>query len=398
MTAWNSKLFASPSDPAHKSDLSDILGDYGCGRKFEFKRREAANDRAERRWNEKAAVGNVTHAVSECAFASDKACAAILAGHPLTAIERVVDEECIAERGRYPEETVSEKERHATVAMLKGLFVTMPKYAARILAVEAPFAARVGRYYIAGNIDQVFETHSGGIGITDLKTKAQKPSLIVLDHGFESGFYSHAIEHGWFLRNHAITTERLPDGTYKCTGPTATVIRSARADARRIAGNVETERLCKLMEAGAPMPEYAYTFGRFPEEIWTVHLRDFVPYEKKGTKEVKRIEDCEHYGVGAGTKINYEKGDLRGGGWMRTRRQSNDGTRLEHLLSKVVRMVRMGIFVDEVTDNCERCPFKGPCLTDGYALAGDEAKQLQQSLRGLGDYDDGLGDLDDKAA
>ena len=52
---------------------------------------------------------------------------------------------------------------------------------------------------------------SGGLGFTDWKTGAQKPSQITLDHGYESGFYSLALRDGAFSVGRVLDSDHLDD-------------------------------------------------------------------------------------------------------------------------------------------------------------------------------------------
>jgi hypothetical protein len=60
-----------------------------------------------------------------------------------------------------------------------------------------------------------------------------------------------------------------------------------------------------------------------------------------------------------------------------------DLARLAWRLRKVIGMVRMGQFVDLVSERCKRCPFAQPCLNSGYQLRGNEQLRLREVLRVL---------------
>ena len=114
-----------------------------------------------------------------------------------------------------------------------------------------------------------------------------------------------------------------------------------------------------------PGAENETRFGVWPAELHIVHLRDFVPYVKKPKTAGKNV------------------GDLRGPGWCASKRSSTDVARLAASLRAVVGTVRMNRRLEALGEQCSRCPFRGPCLTDGHAVAGDEARALERALQGV---------------
>lgn len=109
--------------------------------------------------------------------------------------------------------------------------------------------------------------------------------------------------------------------------------------------------------------------GMYPSAAYVAHLRDFVPYIK-------------------GPKT----GKLRGPGWYKARRTAEDVARLRVSLRNVVGTVRMGRFVEQIGEQCARCPFRGPCFGAGEHVSADEARQLEIALAGI-DLSDVLPDV-----
>jgi hypothetical protein len=100
--------------------------------------------------------------------------------------------------------------------------------------------------------------------------------------------------------------------------------------------------------------------GMFPSSSCVVHLRDFVPYVR-GPK----------------------KGQLRGPGWYAARRVADDVARLRVSLRDVVGTVRMGRRLEQIGEQCARCPFRGPCLGDGSGPTRQEQLELERALAGV---------------
>jgi hypothetical protein len=134
-------------------------------------------------------------------------------------------------------------------------------------------------------------------------------------------------------------------------------------------------------------------FNQFPAEIFTVQLADYVPYAKAGTKKLSRPEDITHYATmpdtperpryTSGGSVKYYADEARGPAWLPVRVTQWDLARLAWRLRKVIGMVRMGQFVDLVSERCKRCPFAQPCLNSGYQLRGNEQLRLREVLRVL---------------
>lgn len=118
-----------------------------------------------------------------------------------------------------------------------------------------------------------------------------------------------------------------------------------------------------------PGTEHETHVGLYPRAAYVAHLRDFVPYIK-------------------GPKA----GKLRGPGWYAARRAPDDVARLRVSLRTIVGTVRMGRRLEQIGEQCARCPFRGPCFGEGAGPSADEARQLELALAGL-DLSDVLADV-----
>jgi hypothetical protein len=276
------------------------------------------------------------------------------------------------------------------VAMVVGGLNSMRGRVRRIRMVEAGFTVELEGFYQAGHVDLVYEPVDArdcmDLGLLDWKTGASKPDPIELDHGWEAGIYSLALNRGSFLPRELVRITPAEGGGWigqyidgegnECA---PAVKRSTRWQAERDG----LEAALAEVAAGHTFSSM-HRFERFPSRIHLVHLADFVPYVKAAGKEVKRDEDVEHYGVRAGTKIKTKAGDMRGPGWLPIRRKENDIPRLAYRLRTVVGTVRMGRFLDLVGEKCRRCSYKTECLNGGYAPRGEELAELERTLREAG--------------
>jgi hypothetical protein len=292
------------------------------------------------------------------------------------------------------------------VDMVHGLLNDLHKHVAKVELVEAGFIARHNGYWLCGHVDLLYRPVSAPetIAMCDWKTSTHKPLAIELDHGWEAGVYSAAVRQGYFVPREQIRVE------YDDHGVTATLGKhSVRHKSRYIAEREVLERqlidlaeqiekqLAPLVnEAGrvfiGPGDDVALelpdglevrTFGEFPSLIHNVHLGDYVPYRKAGKKEVKRPEDLAFYGYDRPRTHNYAAGEKRGPAWLPVRLTEHDLARLGARMKRVIGMIRMGFFVDQVGDRCMRCSYAGDCLTSGYGPVGDGKKRLTQTLRAL---------------
>jgi hypothetical protein len=415
---WPHKQYGSIPDPIHKSHLNELTGEYGCPRRFRYQRdAEHAAMRGDpdptgrvaptgaTRVNAALACGTAVHETIARALNNAAAREDLLspraADHSLLVggvelgdrVRRTFEHELrIAADGReldFGKESPDDMVR-GRIAMIVGVLRALHRYVRRVIAVEPGFICELEGVWYSGHIDLVYEPVDGAPGdvaICDWKTGASKPHAIELAHGWEAGVYSLACLQGGFLPREAVTLTKH-DGTW-CgrvdfgDAPPVVEHRPTRWQAERDA----LESALKYMAApDAPAHPTAFRVGRYPKRVYHVHLHDYVPYQKAGTKQAKRAEDLDWYGIqpGDSTTVKYVAGDLRGPAWLPVELHEHDVRRLAHRTRNVVGTVRMGRFVDLVREHCQRCPFARDCLTDGYAARGDELAALESTLRQAG--------------
>jgi len=398
---WDYRKYGTLEDPVHKSHVSTLLGEFSCTEQFRRDRLRERSGEQREVLSGKTEFGTAGHETIARALRNEEVLAGLLSGARVPSIDtvrRVVTEEfrraCgdqqVAWYGKADYEGV-----HEDVSwMCEGLFRDLHRHVAKVELVEAGLIAQLGDLFIEGHVDLVYRPSANpeALALTDWKTGASKPHQIELDHGYEGGFYSLALERGLFLPTDVLAAWREAAAL---VGPVGVpldyedAIRLGLAYNDREAMHIALRGIARRYVRDEPLPEGVRVFGQFPEAIYQTHLADYVPYERKGTKTIERPEDVEHWSrvmnaqLQAGAKINYDKGMARGGAWMRVQRTADDITRLDKMLRTVVGWVRFGKFVPAISEKCNRCPYKGPCLTDGYSLAGDAAKELNSALRDI---------------
>jgi len=397
--AWNYKKWATLHQPVHKSDLSSLTSStFGCTERFRRRKdsEEGAAQRTDTIWG-KRIYGTAVHETIARALSSTELSDRLLGGGAVS-LQRIDDvfaaEVIRAAEGReivwYGKADSPDKLASECVAMIHGLLTDLHRWVAKIMLVEPGFISPLGDYWIAGYTDLVFRPRSNpsGIAFADWKTGVSLPHQIELDHGFESGFYAQALSHGSFLQREFIES-RGNNGLWSAHSPYASSYdKATRFDAERACMESSLVHLAEVASAEKPTVH----FGEFPSELYYVHLRDYIPYEKSGTKQIDRSEQLAFYGQQSQCKVRYAAGDTRGPAWYSMRRTKSDVPRLEHLLRRVVKMVRMGVFFESIDGNkCSRCPFRNDCLNDGYELRGEEKKDAERVLRNEEIDFDGLG-------
>jgi hypothetical protein len=395
--AWNNRAFGSLAQPAHKSQLNQLTGPYGCPKRFWYEQNAqlvASTENAERIVYASAATGTAVHETLYRALKSEPSRKFILGGGRISRdnIARVYSEELQREltgrvvdwRGEDPDEVHAER-----VAMIAGVLAALPKYVAEIEMVEGAFISQIEGFWISGHCDLVYRPRSdpSKLAFADWKTGGQKPDQIILDHGWEAGFYAAALLSGLFIEREQCTVERCEAGwRANCLGHEVTHASHFRAERECI-----ELALRGIVELGGI--KNARRFASFPSEIYTVQLADYVPYSKAGTKKLSRPEDIAFYAempdtperprYTSGGAVKYYADEPRGAAWLPVRVTQWDLPRLASRLRKVIGMVRMGQFIDLVSEHCKRCPFSQPCLNSGYGLRGAEQLRLREVLRML---------------
>lgn len=416
LNVWNHRKWGSARDPIHKSDLNGITGDYGCERQFQLGKQRDAAEGVERggdrepHVNARAAAGNAVHEVKSRVLAvrdiADRLCSGTYQVQSrdikvayLQEWEREVGGRDIDWRDDKPADLLESR-----VAMLTHSLNNLHRWCARVLGTELAFIVRSeDGFWLSGHVDLLYAPKHNpiGIGMADWKTSKQKPSQIELDHGWEAGIYSLAVSRGHFLRRDEIEA-RWDEGAraWVATARGCSAVHASRyraeqraAEAALIEHAVAYETAEALAKGASVDFDFGVTFGQFPDEIHHVHLHDFVPYERGGDKVIKRPEDCAFYGVEAGTKRKYTAGEMRGGAWCSVRRTEHDIVRLDHQLRTIVGTLRLGRFAERVGEKCDWCWCKNQCLTTGYELRGNDAREMERRLRAAGIGNDTFDDL-----
>lgn len=411
---WDWRKWGTLQDPIHKSHMSSLIGEFACTKAFSLDRLAELTHQPRETCSGKTEAGTAVHETIARALRAPALRDSIIAGSPSTTPERIrtvlsteFERATAGREVRWYGKSEQEKALREGVEMVTGLFADLHRHVASVELVEAGFIAQLGELWIEGHTDLVYrprlselqQLSTDALAFTDWKTGAQKPHQLTLDHGFESGFYAHACATGTFIPvtvldawREAVAQDRLSDVPLD---PWDALAIGAAHD-ERSAMHVALRAVAKKRIDTGELVEGAVRFERFPDVIRLTHLRDYIPYAKKGTKSVERPEDLEFWSRTLGhtvqpkDKVTYVAGQHRGGAWLEVKRRADDVTRLERMLRQVIGWVRFGRFVEAVGEKCTRCPYRGPCLTGGYELAGDDAKALRDALKGvdLGETDD----------
>lgn len=393
--AWDWQKWGTATDLIHQSDLHGVVGKFGCLEQFKRKKEERAIEgkRAHENASGKLCAGVAVHAVLHRILRSPPAVAAMLDPTQTFArstLEVAFDEEFNRERAGRPVEwhkVNGDKWRTDCVDMLEGAVANMREHVGEVVLAEAAFVYHVDGIWLTGAIDLIYRAPgSSAISFADWKTGAQKPHPIELDHGWQSAIYSGALRDAYFIpfenvprvdgRAHRDVVEDV------CTS-LAVALQAAIDDGAQTDLNGKTAH----DTVAALVAKYgARTFSEFPEKIRYVHLRDFIPYAKSGSKLVDRPEELAWHGLEAPAKVTYSKGDARGPAWYHVVRSEGDAPRLRHLLRAVVSWIRFGRFPAAPGEMCSRCKFREQCLLDGYKPIGDDKKRLAQLSKQI-DFD-----------
>lgn len=419
---WDHRKYGTLADPVHKSHQSTLLGEFSCGSQFRFDRNAELEVAVKGHCAGATEMGTAVHETIARALRKDVLRDALLAGQKALSKENakhvLLEEFARATAGKevvWYGKSEYEKAVEDATEMVFGALTELHKHVAKVLLVEAGWIAKVADFYTEGHVDLVYEPRNlpGGIGYTDWKSGATKPAQVVLDHGYESGFYANAIATGLFLPVEVLQRWRALAASEPARVPLAMwdAIALEKAASDRHAMHVALRGLARMREEGHAMPEGVILFGRFPDEIRLTQLRDYIPYDKNDKKEVKRPEDVTYWrsvegatpcrmvrGEGKsrsnateitwdefrpGDLVKYAPGMMKGPAWIPINRTADDLPRLETMLRSVVGQVRMGKFSAAVDEKCNRCTYKATCLTGGYELRGDEAKALQSAFKGI---------------
>lgn len=350
---WNHREFGTASDPIRQSALNSIASQNGCAKRYQFDRiAEAAVGAAPvRRAHWRAALGTAVHAVIERALTRTWPQMCTLFG-PAATVERPLEASegwaPAALRHRVDEVLREELSKAAGVDPATGAQLTLEWY------------------------DEDPETEIGAgaaMAIGGIRTAVERAEEIV------------ACEAPFIATLDGYALEGTYDLVYRRRGDRALCLADWKTGERKLHPilldhGYQVAVYAHALEHGVSWPEddaRRVSFGEAPAEIHVVHLRDFVPYVKKPRTPGKKV------------------GDLRGPGWYASRRAPGDVERLRVSLRTVVGTVRMGRFVEQLGEQCSRCPHRAPCLGATVPNA-DEQRALAAALGGVDVGDGGLGE------
>jgi len=415
---WNWQRWGRATDLIHQSDLNGLVGKFACLEQFRRKKQERSEigPRVYEKSGGKLTSGNAVHAVLHRILSSPPAVEAMLAPEQHFArgtLERAFDEEFEKYRaGREVDwyKVDADNWRRDCVSMLEGVLETMREHVGEVVAVEAGFVYSINGAWLTGACDIIYRPPGeASLALADWKTGKQKPHQIELDHGWQSGIYSGAMRHGYFVRfenieahegeEHRDALERVCgelavawQGLMDATEAASVAELDADSTGEEIAAASRDEHAARDELERVVAEHHAERFEEYPSRIRYVCLQDFIPYQRKGSRLLQRPEELAWAGLPEPAKSAYEKGDRRGPGWYRVNRSEADHVRLSHLLRAVVSWIRFGRFPAAPGEMCSRCRFREPCLLDGYKPIGEERKALEKIMRTL-DFDgfeDGL--------
>ena len=342
MTArWDHRAFGTEADPVRQSALNAIASQQGCAKRYAYERQaEAAGGRKPDRAHWKPTLGTAIHAVIERAL--------VRTWEPLV---RMFGPDAARPEG------------------------TSAGWAPKSLVDRVDEVLREEIEKARGKLDLYWHDADPGdemraavaMIIGALRTTVERAESIV------------GVEVPWSAQLDAYHLAGTMDLIYRRRGDAAVCISDWKSGERRLHPvlldhGYQVGSYAYALEHGTlwPRTERATVIGAPPAEISIVHLRDFVPYVKKTSRA--------------------KPGDLRGPGWYASRRTSSDVARLRVSLKTVVGTVRMGRFLEQLGEQCSRCPFRTDCLTAGHELDAAEGRALARALDGIDTSHDGLGE------
>jgi hypothetical protein len=419
---WNYQQFGQLHDPVHKSYMNYFVGEFACMKSFKLSRDAEARGEFSEHANGKSLLGTAGHETIRRALNNPELRAKLLDGGYKFApgsVRKVLALEYEKAKGELEVRWYGKDDEDDTLdtveQQVESLLCDLHNHVAALELVEAGFIAKIGDIWVEGHIDLAFRPKSNPEqwAITDWKTGKRLPHQIVLDHGFESGFYSAGLRNGICVPPELVTEwKRLAcdDRPIPLDAFEVPLLVGSRDD--REAMHVVLRALARMREAGRELPEGVVTPGVFPEVIRLTMLQDYLTYQKNSSasKEVKRPEEIAHWMAlsNGGTLMvvpdektptgkekkpvrvfdpetnaaRFFRGMQKGPAWYAANRREDDIARLETLLRDIVGWVRMGKFPPNgLGEKCTRCRWQGPCLTDGYQARGDEAKQLASIMK-----------------
>lgn len=379
MTAWDYRRFGTASDPIRQSALGAFASQDGCGRRYRFERdAEAAGVERERvtsHW--RPTIGTAVHRVIERALSREPMVSAVLEGRLPSAqrIDAVLEEELVgAAEGRPIEwgDASQSNERITARWMVLGALRTVSERAQRIVAVEAPFVVELDGYTMGGTIDLVYEPRGAepgaSIALADWKTGERRTHQVVLDHGYQTGIYSHALSSGVLYPG---TEREMRLGLH----PESIHI----VHLRSFASHERTRAvLAAVRESSDTSKELLVRVARRGWPVTTHVVAGALRALSEAGLVTKRRAGKDTVWVAVDTDREPHADAI----WLESRRRPDDVARLRVSLRTIVGTVRMGRFVEQLGEQCARCPFRQQCLGDGH-VSQSTASQIDRALEGI---------------
>lgn len=379
MKTWDYRRFGTSADPIRQSALGAFASQDGCGRRYRYERDAQAagieRDRATVHW--RSTMGTAVHRVIERALCREPMVSAVLEGRlpsPQRVDEVLAEELVRAAEGRPIDwgDASEHLERVTGRWMAMGAMRTVAERAQRIVAVEAPFVVELDGYSMSGTIDLAYEPRGvapgSAIAMADWKTGERRPHQVVLDHGYQTGIYSHALAHGalWLGTEREMRIGLHPEAIHIVhlrSYATHERVRAVLAAVRESA-DTSKEIAVRVARRGWPVSTHAIAGA-----LRALAEDGLVTKKRVGKDTIWSATDTDR--EPAADAI-----------WLESRRRPDDVARLRVSLRTIVGTVRMGRFVEQLGEQCGRCPFRQQCLGDGH-VSTETSAELESALRGL---------------
>ena len=377
---WDYRRFGSSKDPIRQSALNAFASQDGCGRRYRYERdAEAAGTERERltaHW--RPTIGTAVHGVIERALAAEPMSSAVLSGR-LPSPQRIdavlLEEMKKAAEGRPIDWIDASPDLEIVTArwMVLGALRSVAERAQRIIAVEAPFVVELDGYTLSGTIDLAYEPrgveHGSAIAMADWKTGERRPHQVVLDHGYQTGIYSHALSSGVLWPGEPARELRVglhPSQVHIVHLRAYANHERVRAVLAAVRESSDTSKEMAVRVARRGWPVSSHAIGGALRAL----AEDGLVTKKRQGKDT----------IWSATETDREpNADAI---WLESKRRADDVARLKVSLKTIVGTVRMGRFVEQLGEQCGRCPFRAQCLGDGHVSANTSA-ELERVLAGV---------------
>lgn len=377
--AWDYRKFGTATDPIRQSALGAFASQDGCGRRYRYERdAEAAGIERERptaHW--RPTVGTAVHATIERALSREPMVSAVLEGRLPSPqrVDAVLEEELLkAAEGRPIDWGDASRSLEVVTArwMALGALRTVAERAQRIVAVEAPFTVTLEGYTLGGTIDLAYEPRGAepgtAIALADWKTGERKPHQVVLDHGYQTGIYSQALTSGvlWPGEERELRVGLHPSQVHVVHLRAFANHERVRAVLAAVRESADTskELAIRVARRGWPVSTHAIAGA-----LRVLAEDGLVTKRRAGKDTIWSATDTEREPPSDAI-------------WLESRRRPDDVARLRVSLKTIVGTVRMGRFVEQLGEQCGRCPFRAACLGDGH-VSTDTTAQIERALSGI---------------